>query len=250
LEALLKIHQSGGFSLVELLAVIAIFLVLSTFSVIAWNSFGPTMALNGAAEGLGDSLELCMQKAFAQKNEFFVILNNRERLYRTNDNVTLQFPASSYVVVNDDGWAPTGANRTRKYNFHTQDGGPLREYRADYIPDSPTSGTNWRNNNMVESREIFRGPIRLGRAIFFEQYLEARNTPLRIVFSHRKPRMYWHGQNVNLMGPILEDDRREDTAYIYLSNQHYRPGDNSKDNKAHLRTIRVMNEKVEVYRPV
>ncbi len=250
LEGTLKLNESYGFSLVELLAVIGIFLVLSTISVIAWNSFGPIMVLNGAAEGLGDTLELGMHKALAQKNEFFVLINYRERLYRTNDNVTLQLPALSYVLINDDGWLPTSMNKTRKYNDHSRFDGDKREYRAEYIPDASDYTTKWRNNNLIESREIFRGPIRLGRGIFYQPQTDLRDAPVRIVVSHRKPFMYWHGQNVPVNRPVFEDERREETAYLYLSNHLYKPGNVTKDNTAHLRVIRINSQKVEVYRPV
>lgn len=246
----MDLKRYDGFSLVELLAVIGIFLVLSTISIIAWNSFGPIMILNGAAEGLGDTIELCMHKALAQKNEFFVLINYRERLYRTNDNITLQFPAGSYVAINDDGWLPSVTNKTRRFNHHTRFDGDRREYRDEYVPDGSDYQTKWRNNNMIESREIFKGPIRLGRGVFYQVQSDVRDAPVRIVVSYRKPYVYWHGQNIPVNRPIYESERREDTAFIYLANQHYRPGNLSKDNKAHLRVIRLMNQKVDVYRPV
>ncbi|MBN1878901.1 prepilin-type N-terminal cleavage/methylation domain-containing protein [bacterium] len=246
----MNLKYSHGFSLVELLAVIGIFLVLSTISIIAWDSFGPLMILQGAAEGLGDTLELCMHKALAQKNEFFVMINYRERLYRTNDNITLQFPANSYVAVNDDGWLPTNTNKTRRYNHHSRFDGDKPEYREEYVPDAGDYANKWRDNNMIESREIFKGPLRIGRGIFFQPPTDVRDAPVRIVLSYRKPFMYWHGQNVPVNRPVYEAERREDAAYLYLSDHRYRPGDDTKDNKAHLRVIRIIEQKVDVYRPI
>jgi prepilin-type N-terminal cleavage/methylation domain-containing protein len=242
----LNIQQENGFSLIELLAVIGIFLVLSTISIISWNAYGPVMALNGAAQGLGDALELCMMKAHSQKNEYFVMLNYRERLYRTQDNVTLMFPIHSYVLVNDDGWSPTAANRTRIYNIHSRYDGTKPEFRAEWIPDAPDHVIKWRNNNMIESREVFRGPHRLGRSIVYQPPSDPRDVPVRIVFSHRQPYMYWHGQNVPVTRPIRDNERKEDPANIYLSNQLYKPGGNTMDNRTHLRVVRVMSRKVEV----
>ncbi|MBN1296868.1 type II secretion system protein [bacterium] len=250
----MKWQDNAGFSLIELLAVVGIFMLLATISVIAWGSFGPTMALNGAAEGLGDSLELCMHKAATQKNEYFVLLNYRKTPYRTQDRMTLQFPANSYILADDDGWDPpvcgsgTGSG-TRQYNLHTMYNGDAPEFRADWIPDDPNHSVNWRNNNLIESREVFRGPIRLGKGVFFQTIESITNTPARIVFSYRQPSMYWHGQNIPTNRPIASSERREEPVKIYLSDIRYKPGVTSKDNKAHLRVVRVTAQKVEVYRP-
>ncbi len=244
----MKIDNECGFTLIELLAVIGVFLVLSTISIIAWNASGPSIALNGSAQGLGDALELCMLRAHNQKNEFFVLLNFAERIYRTNDDITLRFPDNSYVLVNDDGWDPSGVSVTRNYNVHTRHDGTTPEFRAEWIPDKPDYRQNWRNNNMIESRELFRGPIKLGRSVFFQQRRELQDTPVRIVFSHRMPYMYWHGMNVPVNRAIRDEERREDPAHIYMSNHHFRPELNTLDNLAHLRLIRVMSQKIEVIR--
>jgi prepilin-type N-terminal cleavage/methylation domain-containing protein len=244
----LSLHNEYGFSLIELLAVIGVFLVLSTISIIAWNASGPSIALNGSAQGLGDALELCMLKAHNHKNEFFVLLNYGERIYRTNDDVTLNFPGHSYVLVNDDGWDPTDVSRTRMYNVHTRHDGLTPEFRPEWIPDEPDFRSSWRNNNMIESREIFRGPIRLGRSVIFQQRDELRAVPVRIVFTHRLPYMYWHGMNVPVNRAMYDHERRVDPAHIYMSNRHYQPDLNTLDNKVHLRLIRVMSQKIEVIR--
>jgi len=246
----LRINNSHGFSMVELLAVLGIFMVLATVSVIAWNSFGPVMALNGAAEGLGDTLELCMHKALIQKNEFMVLINYRNRMYRTQDGTVFRFSPETYVVADDDGWSPTNMGQPRQYNSHSMHSGDQPEFRAEWIPDEPNYSTNWRNNNLIESRELFKGPIRLGKGIYFEPQSNPVDAPSRLVFSYRQPFMYWHGQNVPINRPIYDSERREDTARIYLSNNLYDPAINSHDNKTHLRVIRITENKVDVYRPV
>jgi len=252
----LKLEQTNGFSLVELLAVVGVFMVLAMISVVAWNSFGPTMALNGAAEGLGDSLELCKHKAATQKNEFFVLLNYRKTLYRTQDQTTFSFPSDSYVLSDDDGWVGTvcgssgGGGATRQYNIHTMHSGDAAEFRAEWVPDDPDFNVKWRNNNLIESREIFKGPIRLGKGIYFQNVEGTTESPSRIVFSYRQPEMYWCGQNIPVNRPIYNSERREEPVKIYLSDHIYTPGDTSSDNYAHLRVIRVTAQKVEVYRPV
>ncbi|MCD4653823.1 prepilin-type N-terminal cleavage/methylation domain-containing protein [bacterium] len=246
----MKISNSRGFSLVELLAVVGIFMVLATVSVVAWNSFGPVMALNGAAEGLGDSLELCMHKAIIQKNEFYVLINYRNRIYRTQDGTTFRFPPESYVLVDDDGWAPTNPGQIRQYNSHSMHSGDQPEFKAEWIPDSTNYASSWRNNNLLESRELFNGPVRLGKGIFFQSQSNVADAPTRVVFSYRQPRMYWHGQNIPVNRPIYDSERREDVAKIFLSNNLYDPSVSSHDNNTHLRVVRISENKVEVYRPV
>lgn len=253
-EAILKLKETGGYSLVELLAVVGIFMVLATVAVLAWNSFGPTMALNGAAEALGDSLELCMHKAATQKNEFFVMLNFRKTLYQTKDKTTFSFPPNSYVLADDDGWTSPSCGSgsdpgTRQYNIHTMHSGDTPEFRAEWMPDEANYAVNWRNNNLIESREIFKGPIRLGKGVYFQTLEKIIDTPSRIVFSYRQPTMYWCGQNIPINRPIYETERRDDPVKIYLSDHLFKPEETSSpDNFAHLRVVRVTAQKVEVYR--
>lgn len=242
----MDIYKENGFSLVELLAVIGIFLVLATISLISWNAYGPMMSLNGSAQALGDAMDLCMMKAHAQKNDFFVLLNYDNRMYRTQDNVTLMFPFNSFVLVNDDGWDPAYGNRSRAYNLHTRFDGDKKEFRQDWEPNDPDYGIKWRNNNLIESREVFRGPLKLNRAVNFLQSSNPQNTPVRIVFSYKEPYMYWHGKNVSANLPIADFQRREETVNIYLADRHFKPGVNTPDNRAHLRAVRVMSRSVEV----
>ncbi|HPQ38882.1 MAG TPA: hypothetical protein PLV45_00785 [bacterium] len=251
----MKLRESSGYSLLELLAVVGIFMVLATVAVVAWNSFGPTMALNGAAEALGDSLELCMHKAAVQKNEFFVLLNYRTGVYRTKDQTSLSLRPDSYFIIDDDGWAAPACGGgsdpgTRQYNIHTMYSGDAPEFKPEWIPDEPNSDIAWRNNNLIESREIYKGPILLGKAVYFQTLENVADTPSRIVFSYRQPTMYWCGRNIPETRPIYSTERREDPVKIYLSDRLFKPGVTTKDNYAHLRVVRVTAQKVEVYRPV
>lgn len=246
----MRLINSRGFSLLEILAVLSVFMILASVSVVAWKSFGPSMALNGAAEGLGDALELCLFKARTQKNEFFVLFSYRDQFYRTIDRTTLRFPANSYVLADDDGWDPTAlGTRTRKYNLRTMYDGLNQEFRDEWIPDGADFNRKWRNNNLIESREVFMGPIKLGKGIYFQTIDSMRDTPSRLVFSNRQPNMYWHGQNVPVNRPVYDDERRTDKAKIYLSSYNYDPNKSSHDNNAHLRVISCTSQKVEIYRP-
>ena len=242
----MDIYKENGFSLIELLAVIGIFFVLATISLISWNQYGPIMSLKGSAQALGDAMDLGMMKAHAQKNEFFVLLNYDQRMYRTQDSVTFMFLADSFVLVNDDGWDPNHGFRTRIYNAHSRHNGEKEEFRAAWEPNDPDFGAKWRNNNLIESREVLRGPLRLNRAVNFLQASNPKNSPVRIVFSYRQPYMYWHGKDISVNLPIADFQRREEAVDIYLCDRHFKRGVNTLDNRAHLRAVRVTNRTIEV----
>ncbi len=237
-----------GFSLIEMLAVVSIFFVLGVVSLITWNSFAPVMLLNSSARAVGDALELCMQRALSENNDYLVILNYEARLYQTTSGQMYHFPSNSYVMVDDDGWLATG-ERSRKYNQDTKWGGKKQEFAEDYVLGGTDYTTKIRNNNMMEPNELFKGPLRLSHGISFITPPDNSPSVRRIVFSYRNPTMYWQSSLAPSNRPIASTHRQTEPARIYLADRHYRPANYDPDNKAHLRLIRVTERKVLVIRP-
>ncbi|MBN1355918.1 type II secretion system protein [bacterium] len=237
--------RQSGFSLLEMLAVVMIFLVLGAVSVITWHSFAPGMILNNSAQGLLEMLELSRSKALAEFNEVFVLLVWSEMTYSTVDNAYYHFPANSYVVVDDDGWMGWG---TRQYNHMTMFGGVNQQFRDEYDPELNNYTTNHRHNNLMERFELFRGPLRLGRSVSF--FVPDAVTPQvrRVVFAYHDPFMYWQSHMTPSNTPIRPEERRTDPARIFIRNHLYRLGDSTKDNLAHRRLVRVDERSTRVIR--
>jgi prepilin-type N-terminal cleavage/methylation domain-containing protein len=244
--------QASGFSLLEMLAVISIFLILAVVSVIAWNSAGPGMVLNSAAQGLSNTLDLCILKAETERTEYFVVLSYTSKLYRCTDGPILHFPANSYVLVRDDGWLQTGSGK-RKYNSNTMHGAPTPsnvEFAEEW-ESGKDYAVNTRHNNLIEKRELYKGPLKLGRGINFQSPPDGSPPVRRIVSSFQEPKMYWQSSPTadTINEPISLNDRQYGPAKIYLSNQFYKFGDTSKDNKAHLKIIKATATKIETFSP-
>ncbi len=245
LEALkVQIIRESGFSIIEILAALTIFLVLATISLITWQSFAPVMILGNSVDGLAEALNLARTRAQMEQSQWMVILNYTATLYSANSGGTFHFPENSYVLVDDDGWTGSGP---RHYDIHTMYGGSQQCFTKEYVPGTGNYTTDWRHNNMMEKTELFRGPIRLGRGTRFipppnPSYDEVR----RIVFDYKYPHMFWQSHRTPSTGPIAPSARRMDTARIYIVDYMYKAHDSSKDNLRHLRLIRVTDKSVNV----
>lgn len=236
-------NRQSGFSLIELLAVIGIFMILGTIAIISWDAYAPVMALDSAAQAFSDGIQLAMEKATAERNQWFVLINYSPRYYQTTDNARFQFSRDTFVLVDDDGWNGQGA---RQFNERTMAGGPNACFSPAYEPDVSDFRTHTRNNNMMERNELFRGPLRLGRGISLIPSIEDGTQIRRIVFDFEEPYMFWQSQLSPDNIPIAVNDRLTDPCKIYLRNQKYRLGDTSKDNLTHLRIIKVYPQNVKI----
>lgn len=237
--------NESGFSILEMLAVLTIFLILGAVSMITWNSFAPGLILSNAAEELSDAFQLSKIKALAEQNQYFVLLNYNENLYSSPDGGTYHFPANSYVVVDDDGWDGTG---TRQFNLQSRYGGTHQRFAKEYIESTGNYTTDLRHNNLMEGPELYRGPLRLGRGVTFFTPVNAQYQVLRIVFDSDIPFSFWQSQFTPSNAPISFASRRTDPAYIYIRNQHYTVGNTSKDNLVHRRIIRVSEGSIKILR--
>ncbi|MBN1553083.1 type II secretion system protein [bacterium] len=237
--------RETGFSLLELLAVVSIFLILAAVSLVTWQSFAPGMLLNSAAEGLADSIDIARTRALVEHNQWFVILNYSSILYQSTDGGAYHFPSNSYVVVDDDGWLGNG---TRQYNIETKFGGINQEFAEEWEPGVGNFAVQRRNNNMMERFELSKGPIKLGKSISFMSPPDNSPQVRRVVFNYKDPFMFWQSSNSPSNMPIMPEHRIKDIARIYIHNQHYRHGDNSKDNLAHRRLIKVYDKSVKIVR--
>jgi prepilin-type N-terminal cleavage/methylation domain-containing protein len=237
--------RESGFSLLEMLAVVMIFLILSAVSLITWNSFAPGLILNNAAQGLADAMQLARSKALSEFNEVMVLLSYNGGYYDSVDGGHYHFPANSYVLVDDDGWLGSG---TRNYNHQTMNGGINQEFSATYDPVANNYTTHYRHNNLMERFELFQGPLRLGRSISYMTPSATDPQVRRVVFTYTDPFMYWQSHLTPSNTPIMSTERRTDPARIFLRNQHYTVGNTSKDNLAHRRIIRVEERSVRIIR--
>ena len=236
----MTISRESGFSLIEMLAVISIFGVLAAISIISWNSFTPGLLLDNASSALGDALELARVKSLTEHNQWFVILSYTSDAYITTQGRSFNFPANSYITVDDDGWLGTGS---RKYNERTRFGGPEAEFSQTFDLDSGSATTQRRHNNMMEAPELFRGPLKLGRSITFMAPPDGSNLVRRVVFNYEDPLMFWDS---SYNSPIKRAKRKAPPAKIYIRDQHYKPFDNSKDNLTHRRLILVLENAVRI----
>jgi prepilin-type N-terminal cleavage/methylation domain-containing protein len=133
-----------GYSLLELIIVIAILGVIAGISLIAWNRYAPIYFLNGAADALASGLHLARTGAITGGNNWVVVFE----------------PARSmFYVYNDDGWMGNGPRQ--------------------YVPGSPYFDINQRNdfgpgNGYTfypgvdigqKSTELWQGPLGLGRGM-------------------------------------------------------------------------------------
>jgi prepilin-type N-terminal cleavage/methylation domain-containing protein len=237
--------RESGFTLLELLAVVGIFLILSAIAIVSWDSYAPVMALDAAAQALSDSLQLAMEKSHTQRNEWFVLLNYGPRLYTCTDGNRFQFSRDTYVIVNDDGWKGTGS---RQFNDLTGAGSTYDQYFEEYDPDHGDYRVQRRNNNLLEDRELYRGPLRLGRGITLIPSPDDGVQVRRIVFDFEEPTMYWQTQLTPDNTPINSADRKTEPARIYLKNYKFRIGDNTRDNLTHRRIIKVYPNNVKIIR--
>ena len=243
------ICRQSGFSLIEMLAVIGIFMVLATVAVISWDAYAPVMALDSATQALSSGIQLAMEKAIAERNQWFVLLNYSPRYYNATDGSRYQFSRDTYVLVDDDGWlglGTTAGERSRMYNEMTMSTGSTPFFAPLYVPDSTNYTTHFRGNNLIERNEIYKGPLRLGRGIQLIPSVDDGTQVKRIVFDYEDPKMFWQSQLSLDNQPIALADRRTDAAKIYLCNSKYRPGDTSRDNLTHLRIIKVFPQTVKI----
>ncbi len=247
--------QESGFSLIEMLAVVSIFMILAIVSVVSWQASAPVMHLNSAAKSLGGALELCLQRAKTQHSEYFILFNyERGRQYPTTDGAVFHMPINSYTLINDDGWFGPGHGSIRQWHDHTKAGSSRNEFAPQYFPGD-AYGTHHRHNNLIEQYEIFKGPVKLGSGITFVSPTNAADKVNRLVFSHQTPQMYWESgtaiyQPIPPSTPSFNPNgRRTDPVQIFLANQKYIFGNNTKDNMTHLKMIRVTDTSIRVVRP-
>lgn len=239
------ITRQSGFSLIELLAVVSIFIVLGAISVISWNSYAPVMALDSASQVLADVFDLAFIKASAEENNWVVLLTYRSKLYYGTDNKIYHLPSNSFLLFDDDGWKGSGS---RKFDLTTQHGGPSEEFAREYNPTGGNFRTDTRHNDLMENHELYKGPIPLDSNVAIINPPDGSFQVRRLVFCYEDPYMYWQSAASSDTEPIASSDRHTDQARIFVANHKYHSGDLTKDNLVHLRQIRVYQKTVRVLR--
>ncbi|GEM_PF-6392404 len=237
--------RQAGFSLIELLAVVGIFIVLGAVSVISWNSYAPVMALDSATQSLADIFELAFTKATTEENNWVVLLTYRSRLYYGTDSKIYHLPSNSYLLFDDDGWHGPGS---RRFGLTTQFGGPSEEFAREFNHSTGNFHADTRHNDLMENHELFKGPIPLDSNVSLINPPDNSYQVRRLVFTYQDPFMYWQSSATPDDEPIALDERRTDQARVYLANYRYHPGDTTRDNLTHLRQIRVYQKTVRIIR--
>ncbi len=235
--------QQSGFSLLELLAVVSIFLLLASISLVAWNSYAPVMQLNTAATNLADLLELARQKAISEQNMWGVILTYEDsRAYHTTDGGTYHLPTDSILIFDDDGWNGWG---TRAYDHQSKHSGSAPQFSQPYEPGGNFTAQT-RHNHMMEVPELFKGPIKFERRVSLLKPIDLKDWVQRIMFDYLYPHMFWHAADIPLNIPVPLNGRETRPAKIIVVDNHYQEGDVSKDNLAHRRVVIVYPEAVRI----
>ena len=235
--------QQSGFSILELLAVLSIFLILASISLVAWNSYAPVMQLNTSTTNVADLIDLARHKAIGEQNMWGVILTYGDsKAYQTTDGGTFHLPRNSVLLFDDDGWQGWG---TRTYDHASKYGGSAPQFSETYEKGG-NYNTQTRHNHLMEIPELFKGPIKLERRVSLLKPSNRNDWVQRIMFDYKFPYMFWHSALIPITIPVPLNDRETRPAKIIIVDHHYQEGDTSKDNLTHRRVVVVYPEAVRI----
>ena len=88
------IQRERGFSLIELLTVLAIMAILAAIAVPTYRAIGPNLSLNAAARDMASDLRYAQQLSVTEQNIYSVVFNISQNSYQIKNS------ASGSVVKN------------------------------------------------------------------------------------------------------------------------------------------------------
>ena len=129
--------NNSGFSILELIIVLALFAILTTFAVPSFLTWRSEARLKSAASMIRGDLEMARSKAM-----------------RENDLVVVSFNTTNYVVFLDDG---EGAGMPGDYTRHADE----RLFRSRQLPAGVTIDLT--KTDFEDDKTRFNGSGRIGR---------------------------------------------------------------------------------------
>jgi prepilin-type N-terminal cleavage/methylation domain-containing protein len=208
-----------GFTLVELLIVIAILGVMMGLGLVVWSRTAPAVRLDNACQALKSHISYARHGAI-----------------QTGDNWFVEFDLAnhSYYIANDDGWLGTV---TAVDQF-----GNKREPRSYYL-GSPDFNASIRNNGIVEDmnsnglvdigdRELMQGPFPIGKELFFMK-VNGRSIT-RVTFDREgKPSFTFHSGSPIGGGEVWIAS----SNFYQISSTN--PGAGSQDDRRYRKAVKV-----------
>ncbi len=124
---------TGGFTLLELLVVMAIFLVLTGTVVLGFTGADEEQELRGMAERVGGRIELARQYALQRNREWGVFVESDEYRFAELDTVQGEWIEQAYRPFLADGLTPRIAFRVEIEGFDREQFGVSEEALPDII---------------------------------------------------------------------------------------------------------------------
>lgn len=231
---MVNIQKQAGYTLIELLTVLSIFVVVGGIILSAWTTYYPTFAIEQAATKLASDINFAAFQAVTMQNQWLMIFLYPPRPGVLEVNLT-EYPGDSaegtwvfkpdaYLLANDDGWL----------------GIPPRLYT---IGDMIKFDWAKRGDGKMGRNEFISGPVRLGKNIDF--YTNRAGEPTTTEFYSPERIIFKWDWSIECSRPGFANKRSR--ASLWLVDNHFRTNLDSHDNDLHRRRIKVRsNSRVEI----